>query len=381
VTGDAANDGAQPTAAQLQVAAHRGGPLIVLGPAGSGRSEALALRLAALVHDGESPERILLLTRSRAARAHLRDRVDSLLSPAHAELQIATYEEVAERLLRDYATEAGLDPFFATVSAPDRLAILLDRVDELPLRRHEIRGNPAGLLARLLRRIDVLKSEAVSAARLRDWAAEREAEATDAAQRERARRELEFAELYARHDRILQDAGSLDAGDLVLELARLLRDRADVAHSVSERLASVMADEFEDAGVAHQRLLESLAPGGALVCACDPNQAVHRFRRAGAAALESFRAAHPDAAEIELSSSWRFGDSIATAAAAMLDPLVPERDSEAGAAQPNDEPGVVRFWRARGERAQAQAVAREVEQLLAAGEVRPESVCVLAAGG
>ena len=48
-------------------------------------------------------------------------------------------------------------------SAPaDRLAILLDRLDELPLRRHEIRGNPAGLLARLLRRIDLLKAEAVA---------------------------------------------------------------------------------------------------------------------------------------------------------------------------------------------------------------------------
>ncbi len=28
--------------------------------------------------------------------------------------------------------------------------MLLDRFDELPLRRREIRGNPAGLLARLL---------------------------------------------------------------------------------------------------------------------------------------------------------------------------------------------------------------------------------------
>ena len=54
---------------------------------------------------------------------------------------------MAERLLREYSTEAGLDPFFTTVAPADRLAMMLDRVDELPLRRHEIRGNPAGLLA------------------------------------------------------------------------------------------------------------------------------------------------------------------------------------------------------------------------------------------
>jgi DNA helicase II / ATP-dependent DNA helicase PcrA len=377
VTEDEATGGSVPTAAQLQVAGHGAGPMLVLGPAGSGRSEALALRLAALVDGGQPPERVLLLSRSRAARAHLRDRVDRLLAPAHAELWIATYEEIAERLLREYATEAGLDPFFATISAPDRLAILLDRVDELPLRRHEIRGNPAGLLARLVRRIDVLKAEAVGAGRLRDWATDRESEASDAAHRERAHRELEFAELYARHDRILREAGSLDAGDLVLELARLLRDRPDVAKDVSERFANVMADELEDAGVAHRRLLASLSPHQNVVAACDPNQAVRRFRGAGAAVLASFRAAHPNALEIDLEGSRRFGAPIAVAAASMLD---------SGAAAPGDDragddPGLVRFWRARGERAQAQAVAREVEHLLAAGEVRAESVCVIAGGG
>jgi len=43
--------------------------------------------------------------------------------------------------------------------------------------------------------------------------------------------------------------------------------------------------------------------------------------------------------------------------------------------------GVVRLWRCRGERAQAQAAAREVEHLIASGEVRAERICVIAGGG
>ncbi|HEX2467204.1 MAG TPA: ATP-dependent DNA helicase [Solirubrobacterales bacterium] len=374
--GDEGIHTAEPTPAQRRVAEHETGPMLVLGPAGSGRSEALALRLARLVSSGHPPERVLLLSRSRAARAHLRDRVDRLLAPAHAELWIATHHEIGERLLREYATEAGLDPFFAFVSAPDRLAILLDRVEELPLRRHEIRGNPAGLLARLLRRIDVLKAEAVSAGKLRDWATDLQSSADNPAQRERGQRELEFAELYVRHDRILRDAGNLDAGDLVLELIRLLRERPDVTQVVTERFEHVMADELEDAGVAHRRLLAALSPHGNIVCAGDPKQAVRRFRGAGAAALASFRAAHPDAAVVELEGHQRFGARIARAATAMLDP-----DAAPPAGAGAEDAGLVRFWRARGERAQAQAVAREVEHLLAAGEVRPESVCVIAGGG
>ena len=40
-----------------------------------------------------------------------------------------------------------------------------------------------------------------------------------------------------------------------------------------------------------------------------------------------------------------------------------------------------RFWRCTGERAEAQAAAREIEHLLAAGEVRPEAVCVIVGSG
>ncbi|MGH2952502.1 MAG: ATP-dependent helicase [Solirubrobacterales bacterium] len=339
-----------PTDAQRRVAEHGEGPLLVLGAAGSGRSAALALRLGALASAGTRPERILVVTRSRAARAGLRERAEELLDRPHEELWVFTYEEAAERLLRERSTEAGLDPFFAVLGGADRLAILLDRFDDLPLRRHEIRGNPAGLLARLLRRIDLLKSEAIGPGRLREWATESARAASTAAERERAEREVEFAELYARHDRLLHESGSFDHGDLVLGLAKLLTDRPDVAADVAARFVGVLVDELEDTGIAHRRLLDLIAGDGNLACACDPAQAVRRFRGAGEAALESFRAAHPGAAEVDLGATLR-------------------------------EPAAVRFWRCENDRAQAQAVSREIEGLLAAGEVRPERACIVTGSG
>jgi DNA helicase-2/ATP-dependent DNA helicase PcrA len=308
------------------------------------------MRLAALVSGGMRAERALVLSRSRTARAQLRERSEVLLDRPHEELWIHTYEEAAESLLRDYSVEAGLDPFFTTVGGPDRLAILLDHLDELPLRRHEIRGNPAGLLARLLRRIDVLKAEAVMPAALRDWAVARERSASTAGERESAEREIEFADLYARHDRILREAGSLDGGDLVLELGKLLRDRADVAEAIGERFTELLVDELEDAGIAHRRMLDALAAQAEIVCACDPEQAIRRFRGAGQAALAAFRAAVPPPVEVDLGGSLR-------------------------------EPETTRFWRCENDRAQAQAVAREVEHLLSSGEVRPEAICVIAGAG
>ena len=366
--------GREPTEGQLAVAAHRDGPMLVLGRAGSGRSEALALRLRSLVAEGEEAGRVLVVARSRAAAARLRSRCEALLERPYEELWVLTYRELAERLLREYAVEAGLDPFFAVVGLPDRLALMLERVDELPLRRHEIRGNPGGLLARLLRRIDLLKRERVSASRLREWAEGLLEAASTPPARERAQRELEFAELYARHDRVLRDAGNLDTGDLLLELGRLLRDRADVAERVAQRFPQLMADELEDACVAHREILGCLAPGGDIVCACDPRQGLRRFRGASAATVAWFAERFPEAAEVELAEPVRFGPRVAAAAAA----AGWGGDGEAPEGADDD---VVRLWRCSGERAQAQAAAREVEQLLATGEVLPHEVCLIAASG
>ncbi len=155
------------TEQQEAVVANDEGALLVLGVAGSGRSEALARRLARLVGQGE---RALALTRSVAAARHLRLRAETAIEAAYEELVVHTHPVAAARLLREHATEAEIDPFFESLSPAERLAMLLDRIDELPLRRHEIRGNPAGLLARIVERIDALKSAGVTAERFGRWA-------------------------------------------------------------------------------------------------------------------------------------------------------------------------------------------------------------------
>ena len=201
--------------------------------------------------------------------------------------------------------------------------------------------------------------------------------------RERARREREFADLYASHDRVLRDGGSLDAGDLVIELERLLGERADVRGALAERFPFVMVDELEDAGAAHRALVEALAAEhGNLVCACDLSQAIRRPALAVRDPAPSFMDSHPDAEQVVLDRPLRFGPSIARAAAAIA--ALPQ-DAAAGAGgEPtaeDSEEARVRFWRCSGERAQAQAAAREIEHLLAAGEVRPEAVCVIVGSG
>jgi DNA helicase II / ATP-dependent DNA helicase PcrA len=297
---------------QREVIEHGAGPLLVLGEPGTGKSEALARRLARLAADGDAaPERVLLVASTRAGAEALRTRVESLLETHYDELWVGTWDAIGERLLREHSEAAGLDPFFDVLGPAERLAMLLDRLDDLPLRQHEIRGNPAGLLARLLERIDALKAGAEQP-------------------------DPELSGLISAHDEIITATGNLDRGDVFLNLNRLHAERADIRTALADRFACVMVDELEDTTTAQRALLAAMA-------AENPNH-LYALERSAEQHGEWYRAVHPE------------GDVV------VLEELF--RDPE------------TRFWRCANERAQAQAVAREVEALLAAG-TRPDDVCVL----
>jgi DNA helicase-2/ATP-dependent DNA helicase PcrA len=320
--------------------AHGDGPLLLLGAAGTGKTELLARRLSRLAEGGTAPERVLMIGSTRATSRRLRERAEALLPGPFEELWIGSWDTIGERLLREHAEAAGLDPFFDVLGPAERLAMLLDRLDQLPLRRHEIRGNPTGLLARLLGRIDRLKADRVGPTRLEQRAREKERGAGDEASREEVRRELEFAELYTAHDRILAAAGSLDRGDVFLALDCLFAERPDAGRQIAARFDYLMVDELEATTRSQRAILEALAGE-------NPN---HLY------ALEE-ESADPDASP----SAW-------------FDGLFPQGD--AIALQHRFREPTVRFWKCANERAQAQAVAREVEHLLAGG-ASPAAICVL----
>jgi DNA helicase-2/ATP-dependent DNA helicase PcrA len=353
-----------PTEQQEAVAAHEQGALLVLGAAGSGRTEALARRLSRLVSQGRRP---LVLSRSAAASNRIRVRAEETIETAYEELVVHTHPVAAARILREHATEAEIDPFFESLSPAERLAMLLDRIDELPLRRHEIRGNPAGLLARIVDRIDALKSAGVTAERFRRWSDEQAGGSV--AERDSAAREREFAELYEMHDSMLRAAGAMDEVDAVIELTRLLHERPALAQAVSERFPDLLVDEAEDACPAERSLIEALARGAeTTVISCDDEQGRAPCRAASAWAREAF-----SPTELTLEPSWRYGGDLLDAAHAVVAPA--ERGAEVArrAAGPATR---VRFWCGINERAEAQAVARDIEAALAAGDVKMEEVCV-----
>ena len=152
------------------LAAHSGGPLLVEGPAGSGKTWLLLERFEWLVERGTMPDRFVLLLPSSARADAARARLEERLTDGYRELVVVTPPQFAATILRRAGSR--LELLDQVLSPGDRLAMLAERIDELPLQHHDFGGNAGALLGGFIRRIDRLKAELVDPDEYARWAAE-----------------------------------------------------------------------------------------------------------------------------------------------------------------------------------------------------------------
>ncbi|MGI8920255.1 MAG: ATP-dependent helicase [Solirubrobacteraceae bacterium] len=358
-------------AIQCEAARHRGSPLLLHGPAGTGKTRALIARFAWLLEQGDPPESVLVLAPNGAGADRLRSTLEDVVERPYERLAVHSVSQLCAELLGHEAAAAGLDPFAVLVAPSDRLALLLERVGELELRFHDSGGQPAALLAGVIERIDLLKAALVGADAFAAWA-----EALprgEAAERSRADREREFAALYRAHDRILAEHGALDEGDQLLRTRALLIDSAHVAQRAATRYRHLLVDELPDLSYAQLDVICRLTAGHRSLWATgDPDQAITRLRGAAARNAQELRARFPDLLEMRLERSLRCPQRVMRAAHAVVAPVTSEPEPLA-----SEGVGEVSFWRCSSERAQAQTVAAELERLIGRGGVAPEDCCVL----
>src|SRR5215831_13420558 len=115
-------------------------PLLIIAGAGTGKTNALAHRVAHLIVLGADPRRMMLLTFSRRAAVEMIRRVEHIAAkvlPDQARVAAdtlswsGTFHAIGARLLREYAEQIGLDRAF---TIHDRE----DSADLLNLHRHDL---------------------------------------------------------------------------------------------------------------------------------------------------------------------------------------------------------------------------------------------------
>jgi DNA helicase-2/ATP-dependent DNA helicase PcrA len=253
------------------------GPLLVIAGAGTGKTMTLAHRVAHLVVAGVDPDRILLLTFTRRAATEMSRRVEAILrqalrdrqqSPQQAALLrwSGTFHSVANRLLRRYAANLGLDPGFSVLDRGDA-------ADVMDVVRHEL------ALSRVARRFP--KKDTCLAIYSRCVNTQKPlADILQAAYPWCVDWEQELRELFRGYVARKQASHSLDYDDLLLYWHHLVAD-PEFAAEIGGCFDHVLVDEYQDTNLVQAQILRSLKPDGRGVTVVgDDAQSIYSFRAA-----------------------------------------------------------------------------------------------------
>lgn len=208
-----------PTAKQIEIRDAQSLDLVVLAPAGCGKTEALALRILGLLDRGAvtAPHKILVTTFSNRARDNIRERLRSYLPAAQLRdrVSVSNFHGIAARLFRAHANVLDLDP-----------GLIIPEGDWVgdELRRRDVPWKSRGPIQNILRdvKLQPLDDAAVEAELIRRGSDT----ALSIEQERRAQGRLTYDDLPRLAELIL-------ANDEVTELYR--------AH-----FAAVVVDEFQD---------------------------------------------------------------------------------------------------------------------------------------
>ncbi len=383
--------------AQQDAVLHGEGPLLIIAGAGTGKTTVLTRRIAHLIASKRArPEEILALTFTEKAAAEMAERVDQLIPYGYAETWISTFHAFGDRILRDAALEAGLNPEFRVLSRPEQIILLRERLWRLPLRRFRPLGDPTRHLGALLDLLSRAKDEDVSPAAYSAWAeglgaqagtmAERSPEANPGvleALADEAERHREIAAFYAACQALLAEAGAIDFGDQIFRSLEQLRTRPALLARLRDHYRYVLVDEFQDTNHAQLemlRLLAGEAPHNITVVG-DDDQAIYRWRGAASGNLLSFRRLYPEAHQVVLADNYRSTQVILDAASRLISYNNPYRlEVIAGIDKrlrsPRKQGPAVRHLRFDTVSAEADGVAAWIEERLARG-FRPRQVAIL----
>ena len=289
-------------------------PLLVVAGAGTGKTMTLAHRVGHLVLAGVPGGRILLLTFSRRAAREMTRRARRIVGQALADqgrgeaVQLpwaGTFHSVANRLLREYAANLGLDPGFSVLDRGDAADLMDVARQELRLAEGARRfPRKDACLAIYSRTVNARAELADCLAEGWPWCEEWQDE---------------LRRLFRRYVELKQAGSMLDYDDLLLWWHGLMESPA-LAAAIGERFDHVLVDEYQDTNLLQAEILARLKPDGqGLTVVGDDAQSIYSFRAADVENILRFPGQFTPAAEIvTLEQNYRSVQPVLDAANALM---------------------------------------------------------------
>ena len=269
---------------QRLAATHVEGPLLVLAGPGSGKTRVVTHRVAHLISAGVPAEQIVALSFTNKATDEMRRRVSELVGPQPVEM--GTFHRFAARLLRRHARLVGLTSDYSILDPDDAGAVLKRAAKKLGLSlTHTPIDRVAGVISRA--KNDMVTPESFDPR----WGRP----VDEVAQR-----------LWPIYQQMLLEANSVDFDDLLVHVARMLIDNADLRKVLDARHRWILVDEYQDTNAVQYCIVRGLSidhPN--LAVTGDPDQAIYGWRGASIRNILEFERDYPAAKVVKLEQNYR----------------------------------------------------------------------------
>lgn len=333
--------------AQRAVVDHRGGHLQLIACAGSGKTESISRRMAALIADGAAPESIVAFTFTEKAAAELKERVVQRVADRMGEafldrlgpMYVGTIHSYCYRLLQTNVPKYG-------------------NYDVLDENRH------AGLLSREAKRLGLTKLAPRHWESIREFMTAADIVANELIDPDDL--EGDIAECYRGYLDMLERYHFLTFGRLVALAVEEL-GRIDVFTRVHSPLRYLFVDEYQDVNPAQERLIEILATDPVQLCVVgDDDQSIYQWRGADVSNILDFEKRYAPATKYVLDTNRRSRPSIIKMANGFAGSIHPRLEKTM---EPHRAPGKAEVtpWTAETPEDEAEVIAESVEKLVADG--------------
>ena len=194
---------------QREAVLHRGGPLLLLAGAGSGKTRVITCRVAHLIHTGTLPDSVLAVTFTNKASKEMADRVGGVVgSEIGARVTTSTFHKLGVRILREDGRRLGLSKEFTILDVDDQAGAVRDAMRECKVDPE--RYEPSWVL----NRISQAKNGGVTTEML-------SAATTNAMGRV-------VSKVYTAYVELLRSYSAVDFDDLLLAPLALFREHEDI---------------------------------------------------------------------------------------------------------------------------------------------------------
>lgn len=297
------------TADQQRAIDYRDGNLQLIACAGSGKTEVVARRVAALLDPAAVPRllprNLIAFTFTEKAAAELKERIVSRCQEAHgdisglADMYVGTIHgfalellksEVPEYLRREVLNEVQQVLFVERLSKQSGLSTTLD-LEGKPLHRYKDASNYILALS-LLRESDRVEA-ALEGSTLADG--------------------------LEKYQALLAERGYLDYSEILDAAVGALTNHTLLRESLQRRLCEVIVDEYQDLNPIQEAIVWSLRDLGARLCVVgDDDQTIYQWRGSQVQNILKFAERYTGVRQVRLQENFRSSPGIVETARAFI---------------------------------------------------------------